>query len=263
MDIEEAKFILSAVPPGRIDESSPATPSDPEVAKALRMVENDPALKEWYERSRRFDAAVAERLQEIEPPADLKASILAGLRVTPTPLWRRGPVARWSAVAAVLAVGLLVGTLVDPGTSTPDGGTGGTLGEFQGDMLEEVRGLDGMDFQSNDPAAVAAWLRSRELDPGSALAAEANGHALVGCKIVQWKGYRVSLVCFRLAGEEGMPGLHVMTMDAAALETPSGEGPQFASDGTWSAATWRDDDRVYFLAAKGEHADPRGLLSPG
>lgn len=108
MNSEEAKFLLRARRPGGRDAA------DPMFAEALEAAERDPKLKAWHEREERFDAAVAAKLSEIAPPAELRAAILAGARASvrwggldgargaSVARWWRKP--GWLAVAAAVAV---------------------------------------------------------------------------------------------------------------------------------------------------------------
>ena len=52
---------------------------DPEAQPALRAAQADPALGRWFEKEQTFDRGLAERIQSVSAPADLRASILAAV----------------------------------------------------------------------------------------------------------------------------------------------------------------------------------------
>jgi hypothetical protein len=75
MDHEEAKHILQLCRPGNDKDHN-----DPLIAQALERLDTDAELQAWFEAQQAFDAQISAALQRIEPPADLKTSILAGMR---------------------------------------------------------------------------------------------------------------------------------------------------------------------------------------
>ena len=75
MDREEAKHILQLCRPGNDEDRN-----DPLIAEALRLLKTDTELLAWFEAQQAFDAQISDALSHIEPPADLKASILVGMR---------------------------------------------------------------------------------------------------------------------------------------------------------------------------------------
>ena len=85
MNNQEAKFILSGYRPNGGDAG------DEMFGDALRQAQQDPALAAWFAREQAYDRAVAARLAEIAPPAELRADILAGVRAS-----KRSPRRRWS-----------------------------------------------------------------------------------------------------------------------------------------------------------------------
>ncbi|HRE81166.1 MAG TPA: hypothetical protein PLN52_08970 [Opitutaceae bacterium] len=76
MKDEEIHFILAAHRPNGGDAA------DPMMAAALARVKSDATLRQWFAREQALDLAVARKMSEVNPPADLKALILAGGRVT-------------------------------------------------------------------------------------------------------------------------------------------------------------------------------------
>lgn len=75
MERDEAKAILELCRPGMADDQR-----DPLIAEALRLLDRDAELKAWFDEQQALDARIGEAFNAIVPPADLKASILAGMR---------------------------------------------------------------------------------------------------------------------------------------------------------------------------------------
>jgi len=285
MTPEEAKFILAAIPPepppgaARNPMADPET--DPEVAEALRLLDRDSALREWYERSRAFDGLVAERLREIETPPGLEASLLAGLRLSTPPRRQRARpylvLLAGAGLAAAAAVALaLVPWLRSGGSAPVDApglaatGTGipatATLEEFRSEVLGILAELQGLPHLSGDPLEVAAWLADRGAPFEGEIPAVAGEHRLAGCAVLEWRGHRLSLVCFHLPGEEGPPGLHLVTIDAQALRPfQSREGTAAFDErtGPWTTAAWQSEGKVQLAIAKGSRPDLHRLIPLG
>ena len=74
MDREEARIILSAYRPGRDDAADPA------FAPALALLDQDSELADWFTNQHALDLILQSAVQTIDPPADLKATILASAK---------------------------------------------------------------------------------------------------------------------------------------------------------------------------------------
>src|SRR5688572_8948158 len=97
MNNQEAKFMLGAYRPDGQDAG------DPMFAEALGQVERDPELRTWFERERKFDTHVSEKLRALAPPPELRAAILAGARASrPRLRWWANPL--WVAAAAAVVM---------------------------------------------------------------------------------------------------------------------------------------------------------------
>src|SRR6201999_3717144 len=70
---ESAKFVLNAYRP------SGADAQDPVFRAALEQASRDPELAAWFKEQRSFDALIAGKLAEVQPPATLYSSIMAGI----------------------------------------------------------------------------------------------------------------------------------------------------------------------------------------
>ncbi len=283
MTPEEAKFILAALRPSQTDPSDPSL--DPEAAEALRLRENDADLRAWHDRSRAFDAAAAERLREVRPPEGLEASLLAGLRLAAVPPRRRRlgmrtvliAGASLAAAAAVALAALRLAPLserpaqgIDPALAEARGlpGEPATLEDFRAEILAMLAELRSLGHVTDEPGEVAAWLAGQGAPLDGPVPRAAGEHVLAGCAVLEWRGHRVSLVCFGLPGEEGPPGLHLVSIAAEALRPfdPAQGAAEFAAadgDEPWKTAAWTAGATVQLAIAKGPRADLRRLVPLG
>jgi hypothetical protein len=69
MDVRRIKDLLHAWRPGQ--------DVPPEIAQAREIASKDPALSAWLDSERAFDQAFADKLRDVNPPADLLGKILA------------------------------------------------------------------------------------------------------------------------------------------------------------------------------------------
>src|SRR4029434_1394545 len=70
--------------------------------EALAQAQRDPQLRAWLEDSQHFDRAISERLRSLDVPPDLRATILAGGRLSRPPRWWQSR--RLWAIAAMFAL---------------------------------------------------------------------------------------------------------------------------------------------------------------
>jgi len=75
MDREEAQNILQLCRPDSIEDRN-----DPLIAEALELLSQNAELNAWFEEQQALDTQISAEFDRIEPPADLKSSILAGMR---------------------------------------------------------------------------------------------------------------------------------------------------------------------------------------
>lgn len=246
MNNQEAKFYLSAYRPGGADARDPA------MAEAMEQVRRDPALRAWFEREQAHDAAMAEKLRAVAPPADLRAAILAGGRASGgTRAWWSRP--QWMALAATFTLVAALAGLWLSGWSA--GGAPRGVGELAAFSL---RDLDGLHY----PAHVADGSELQRL-----LTAErpalARGVALTpeelrrdGCHALKIGGIEVFEVCFK---RDQYYHLYLVRRGNMRLEAGD-ERPMLVARDERSALTWADDRYVYVLAGRGDGRDLRSLL---
>lgn len=232
MNNQEAKLILGACRPRGQDAA------DPRAQAALEQAGRDPELAAWYAREGRLDASLGGKLREqCRPPAELKATLLAATRLARPIPWFRQPV--WITTLAAMLVGAVVlFALVITGRSGAD------YAVFRSGMAE-ILGSKEFRLDHTTPSAAEArqWLAERSVD--FELPSGLENKRTLGCRVLDWQGHQVSLVCFKLDGGETV---HLFTIDRAALrDAPPGQ-PQFAETGRYAVAGWSGGGKVYLLA---------------
>ena len=75
MDREEAQYILQLCRPENSEDRN-----DPLIAEALELLNQDAELSAWFEEQQALDTKISAEFNRVEPPADLYAAILAGMR---------------------------------------------------------------------------------------------------------------------------------------------------------------------------------------
>lgn len=225
MTNQEAKFTLSAYRANGQDAGDPA------FAEALAQAKQDPALGAWLARAQAHDAAVGAKLREVAPPAALRAAILAGARASTTQRsWWRQPV--WLAAAAAVAVLLSVAVWRFAPVQ------GDTMAEF---AVNAVRKDIGPHQHGGEMAGLRTWLSEEHGPLPAVLPEKFAGLRERGCRMVDFKGREVALVCFERGGKEYH--LFVARRDGAAGDGTMG----FLDRGDLVAASWADAKNSYVL----------------
>jgi len=245
MNRDEAKFMLCACPPGGVQAD------DPQLREALEMLERDPVLAEWFAQEQALDSRLSGKLRAFPVPPDLKAQLLAARKFVPLRPWwqRRG----WLAAAACLLLAATLAVLFLGPAREPQ------FAEFQDYVADTTATLDHLDLASHDLAELRQWLQHRGAPNDFVLPASLSGRPSIGCRIFDWRGREVSLVCFRIGESHEV---HLFVIDASKLRNvPAGTTPQYAKlDHGISAAAWSNGRHSYVLATDaGEEALKRLL----
>ncbi len=237
MKNQEAKFILGAYRPDGRDAG------DVTFEPALEQAERDPELRAWFATERKFDAALALKLQSISPPPELRDAILAGARMAGPPAkrgWWTQP--RWFAVAAAIALTAIVTQTVLTSSPRPGGA------ELAALALRDLS--DAHDEHLGKPAELAevqAQLARTALPLTSNLRLDRSELKRSNCRELTIGDRKVFEVCFERDGtwyhvyvgrrSDFAPG----TFDPKALLTARGD---------YSSTVWADASNVYALVAQ-------------
>lgn len=230
MNPDQAKFILSAYRANGRDADDPA------FAEALKLADTEPHLKQWFGQQQAFDAAFGEKLATVAPPAGLRESILAGVKVSSRKVWWRQP--RLLAIAAAIAILAALSPLVW-WAAAPVGGK--TLPEYA--MNYASRPFMLMEH-SKDMPKLKAWLVSNDAPLPHSLPSELAQLESLGCKTVIYQGKKVSLVCFDKDGKE----YHLFVARRADFPDLA-NSLAMQSRGSWGSASWGDSEMQYVLVS--------------
>lgn len=238
MDDEQAKFLLGATPPSGADESRP------DIAEALKQAGKNPEVAEWFAREQRSDRAMAKKLGELEPPADLRARLLAGGRVSRrTRTFRRRSFL--VGLAAILTLSLATPWILKgiKNSSKPP------LIDWQQTCVaifdDPAFALDVVDFDYEP-------LETHLLKNGARVVGELPfGDEInfpVGCKVLDWNEMKVSLACF-----DSKPGqlVHIFVVPRGGLDEALIRNRIHREQvGKYATVTWLRDDIVVMVASK-------------
>ncbi|BET69220.1 hypothetical protein ASA1KI_41380 [Opitutales bacterium ASA1] len=246
MDNQEAKKRLSAARPDGADAN------DPLVSEALERARRDPELASWLSEERAFDMAVVRKLQSKEPPADLRARLVAGARPNTRTKERRGlPVAWWMGLAAAVVLVIFGAARWHLRPVSPDSEYVGRppLLEWQQSCLAI---FDDPNFALDLMHAEYPPLEQHLTDHGTrvlpAIPFAPGAVGLVGCKVLAWRDQPVSFLCFKAETGE-LVHLFVVPRGTAD-ETLIGARAHRALVGEFATVTWIQGDLVAFVASK-------------
>ncbi len=246
MDNSLARFLLEGWMPGDASEQ------DPQVRAALAHARLDPELSAWLARKVRLDTRLAAEVAAFEPPAGLRATLLAGMAASQAPRRRRSRLRSVLAWAACFAV---ITTLVGAGWwrfGNPPRLRGHDAPALVAETLRYSMRGPRLAYTHTSALAVQSWLGEAGLALPARLPAELAALPTFGCSVLDFAGHPVALICFR-----GDRPYHLYIAPRALFPDREFAGePSFAATGDWSMATWADERFVYVLNGRG---DPAGM----
>ena len=254
----EALLYLSARRPGGHDDADPA------IAEALAQAGTDPSLATWAADQQRVDAAVALKLAEVELPAGLRGTILAGGKVSRRTWWRWlnrrsfGVLRYWEvvAIAAILTVCAVVSAVHFLGTESAEGNWRQVAATEIGRIESGKRPLD---QRIKDVESIRHWLTEQHAPAPGNLPAALVGLKAHGCCIVHSGKEQLSIVCFPLAGGKEV---HLVTISRSHLRSSPPEGsPRFETIDGFTTAAWSEGSLAMMLIGKVDESDLRRLFA--
>ncbi|HEU0008430.1 MAG TPA: hypothetical protein VFT34_01295 [Verrucomicrobiae bacterium] len=230
MTRDEARQILEAARANGRDDT------DPRVAEALRLADQDPELAGELERQRALDATMIAGMSSISVPADLKQSILAGRKIVKPHFWQDWRTA--TAAAAAIAV-LVAGAIYFINQSTRG------FAAFRRQLVVETwAGDPHLDLETDDLSKVRAWLAGQGAATNFTLPAALAGARVHGARVFEYDGHMISQVCLA----EGPRHLHLYVLDRPPFsDLPPVGAPDFEKCGGWKTASWRQGNTTYVL----------------
>jgi hypothetical protein len=259
---ENPRMILSARRPGGEDDG------EPEMVSALQTAKADPALAAWCEKQSAVDRSISRAFRSVQPPSDLRDSILTGARLSrraapaPAGSWferrafgflRYGEVAAIAAVFALLAIAVIYNQF----GQTPDDRTWQVFAAAKATEIES--GV--VQIEHEDPVfqSTVGWLRERACPVPDALPDGLRGLRLFGCSSVKWNGKPIGIVCFKLGeGQE----VHLVTIDAAHIPDDLGSIPVWSEVAGFTSAQWLVGGTAHMLIGRATRAEMLPLIAP-
>jgi hypothetical protein len=243
MNTQEAKFILQAYRPGGEDAN------DPQFAEALQQVKNDPELAKWFAEQTAFDSAMSRALHQVKTPGHLRENILAGGRVTRPAFWSRRAV--WWAMAASVLVLLGFGAFRLNSMRFAD---------YMDKMAAASASSQGhVEAKISDLGQIQAWLADRGMETNFVMPTALSGAPTTGCRILDWRGHKVSMVCYTL---EGSRHVDLFVAEKSDFMFPPPGGLHFGKINDLTTAIWSKNDKVYFMIGQGDEVFFRKYLGP-
>lgn len=234
MNNQEAKFILGAYRPDGRDAG------DAMFADSLAQTERDPELRAWFERERKRDAAIAQKLSAIAPPPGLREAILVGARASrPRPRWWRHP--GWLAAAAAIAVIATVAVRLQA-PSAPAASDLASLA-LRDLAMAHAEHLG----HPAELAGVQAQLANATLPLTRHLPINLDQLREKHCRTVQLGGREVFEICFKRDGT----WYHLYAGRRSDF-APGAIDPkaQLVSRGKFTATAWGDGEHIYALVTR-------------
>lgn len=240
MDSQQAREILSAYRPGRGEET------DPQIAEALAQARRDPELGRWLEQQSAFDAVVVAKLKQVPVPAGLKSRILAAPKIVqPQIRWFQPAYLAAAAAVLVAAVGVVWGLRWN--AQRP-------FRNYREQMVQLVSRNYRMNVESKELEKLREAFASRGWPSDYVVPPSLQSIPLRGGMMFEWKGHKVSLICWGVEGND-QTKMWLFVTDSAGLPwVPSAAAPAKAGVDGLSTKSWTEDGKLYLLAAPGYSA---------
>ena len=235
MTFPEAKQVLLLYRPGTADAQ------DPEIAEALALVKQDPALQEWFAQHCAFQQTMRRKLRGIAPPPQLKARILMPAKIVRPRVWWQNPV--WLAAAAAVALLVTLAPLWLP-SRVPD-----RFKDYQYRMVGAVLRDYRMDVVTNQMEVVRRVLSEKGAPQDYAVPPRLQQLALTGGGALRWRSHPVAMVCFDRGASQMV---YLFVIERAALKDPPPAAPRVAKINKLMTASWTAGDKSYVLAGPDE-----------
>ena len=231
----------------------PEDATDPMLAQAREKAARDPTLSAWFSKEQEFDRKFSQAFYSAAVPPGLKTQILATKEAAYSRRLRRSRAIGWAVAAIALAFALFSSW---HGPFTP----ASSLADFRGEMISFIKLAPPLELESASLQRIQAWLDRAGAPPSVFIPPGLEALEPVGCRVLSFRGHKVTLICFRRGGPQLV---HLIVMDDATLSgLPKDGGKTFTQEGEWMTAAWREGERSYLLAAQGDRPLLEHYLRP-
>lgn len=242
MNEQKAKYILSGGCPRKLDADQEG------FQEALNLAEQNPEVREWMNEQQQLTESLHSKLNEIRVPVGLKDRILAGEAVSRTRV--NGSRRSILALAAIFVgfLSVMIWQFVPSSLASEKNFAG-----LRTDMAQFLSDGFSLELQSKYLEKLKNHLSEEHQFVDYVIPEHLAGQNSVGCRIIEWQGTEVALICFTVDREL----VHLMVLPKDELiEQPRGLLPRQA--GEWATHGWQDEKNVYLVATRGT---PRFLES--
>jgi hypothetical protein len=246
MTSQEVKEALLLFRPEVDDEA------DPDFAPALARMRDDPELRKWFEQHCAVQKAVFAGFERLSVPEGLKEQILSEQPRQILP-GRRPKMLALVLAAVPLLFLLAFGVVYLRSPAATDFAT------YRQAMVAKTNPLryPKMDLETSDLGQIRQYLSEHGGQKDYVLPAALEKLAGTGCKILDWRGKRISMVCLNSGknGDAKTPDLFLFIVDRSGVQQPSGHcggpGPDVADIKSTATAGWTNGEKTYLLAGAG------------
>lgn len=256
MDKQELQMRLAACRPSGHDNA------DATIREALDQLPGDPGMAVWFAKAQALDFAICRQLEQVEAPSGLRERILAGARLSQRKReWHRR---LWLAAAAIMVAGVAV--LSQEKSAAPGAQTAGPLAvaslrEYRDDVTSTFLKIHGdgfrLDLADSNVLKVKAWLTEHGAPGDAELRAGLGDAVSYGCKIIEWRGRRVSMMCFG----KNHDAAHLFVVSRDAIRDLGGmETGRIERVGGIEVIAWQDETRAYVMVGDTPETDLKPFL---
>lgn len=244
MNNEAAKLILQAYRSGGQDAN------DPQFQEALAQAQRDPELARWFANEQALDSRISAKLDRgIAPPANLKARLLAQQKIVRPVIWWQRPAVRYALAACLALVATMAVVWYNAWRANQFHPHGDSFASYR-DTVADFTGykLNQLDMKSPDVAEVRRWLAQKDSHADLVLPPGLEGRPSLGCRVLDWRGHKVTLVCFELANRQVA---HLLVVDQSLFPDAPDDAPLFSETAGVATASWSRGGKTYVVASKG------------
>ena len=248
MNRDDAKNILLLYRPGSADVA------DPQIVEALALVKQDAELARWFGEYCARQEVLRAKFRQIPVPAGLKEQIISEQAAQAKMSVRRNVMV---AALAIVAIGasVLVSAQYWP-SFAGNAANKNTLANYQNRMIYVATSGYAMTYVTNDLTQIRAYLARNQAPADYTLPTTLEKADATGCAIEDWKGAKVSMICFRTGKPlpPGQPGdLWLFVVNRTSVKgAPDTTPPQFIQINRIATAVWAQGDKLYLLGTEGD-----------
>jgi hypothetical protein len=237
MDREQAKEVLLRYRPG-----TDAT-VDPQVVEALRLLDEDLDLAQWFAQQQKADNAIRAGLRATPVPADLKERILAEQKIVRVDFGRRRRILAAAAAIVVIAA-ITEWAMLRPGINN-------AFDAYRKYTVAYIADSYIVTLKANNFDELRQALAQRKWPTDFIVPESLRAATVVGGGAFEWNGHKVSLACLK----EENHGAWLFVVDNATFrDPPTSKIPQVQMVDATPTAVWTQDGKTYLFTTQGDEA---------